>query len=132
VENLLKLIKVLVDKGELEEALKICKATEDLERSARTLLAKGEVLEAMGRWEEAKKVLMDAIQIDPWNGLARFALMRVLVALGGEENLKEAVRQGIMAQGRLHSIPKGFFETLAKAYEGLRLMEKAKEAREMD
>jgi predicted Zn-dependent protease len=89
-------------------------------------------LEAMGRWEEAKKVLQDAIQIDPQNGLARFALMRVLVALGGEENLKEAIRQGIMAQGRMHSIPKGFFETMAKAYEGLGLTEKAKEALEME
>jgi tetratricopeptide (TPR) repeat protein len=132
VENLLKLIKALKGKGELEEALNICKEAEELERSGRTLLAKGEVLEAMGRWEEAKKVLQDAIQIDPWDGLARFALMRVLVALGGEENLKEAIRQGIMAQGGMHSIPKGFFETMAKAYEGLGLTEKAKEALEME
>jgi len=132
VENLLKLIKALKDKGELEEAFNICKEAEELERSGRTLLAKGEVLEAMGRWEEAKKVLQDAIQIDPQNGLARFALMRVLVALGGEENLKEAIRQGIMAQGRVHSVPKGFFETMAKAYEGLGLTEKAKEALEME
>jgi len=132
VENLLKLIKALKDKGELEEAFNICKEAEELERSGRTLLAKGEVLEAMGRWEEAKKVLQDAIQIDPWDGLARFALMRVLVALGGEENLKEAIRQGIMAQGGMHSIPKGFFETMAKAYEGLGLTEKAKEALEME
>jgi tetratricopeptide (TPR) repeat protein len=132
VKNLLKLIKALKDKGELEEAFNICKEAEELERSGRTLLAEGEVLEAMGRWEEAKKVLQDAIQIDPQNGLARFALMRVLVALGGEENLKEAIRQGIMAQGRMHSIPKGFFETMAKAYEGLGLTEKAKEALEME
>jgi hypothetical protein len=132
VENLLKLIKALKDKGELEEAFNICKEAEELERSGRTLLAKGEVLEAMGRWEEAKKVLQDAIQIDPWDGLARFALMRVLVALGGEENLKEAIRQGIMAQGGMYSIPKGFFETMAKAYEGLGLTEKAKEALEME
>jgi tetratricopeptide (TPR) repeat protein len=132
VENLLDLIKVLKDKGELEEALNVCKEAEELERSGRTLLAKGEILEAMDRWEEAKKVLQDAIQIDPQNGLARFALMRVLVALGGEENLKEAIRQGIMAQGRMHSIPKGFFETMAKAYEGLGLTEKAKEALKME
>ena len=132
VESLLKLVKVLKDKGEVEEALNICKEVEKLERSGRTLLAKGEILEAMGRLEEAKKVLQDAIQMDPWDGCTRFALMRVLVALGGEENLKEAIRQGIMAQGRMHSIPKGFFETLAKAYEGLGLTEKAKEAREME
>ena len=132
LENLLRLMKVLKEKGELEEALKICEEAEELERSERTLLAKGEVLEAMGRWEEAKKVLQDAIQIAPLDGLARFALMRVLVALGGEENLKEAIKQGIMAQGRMHSIPKGFFETMAKAYEGLGLTEKAKEALEME
>jgi len=132
VGSLLKLVKVLKDKGEVEEALNICKEIEELEKSGRTLLTKGEVLEAMGRLEEAKRVLQDAIQIDPQDGLARFALMRVLVALGGEENLKEAVRQGIMAQVRMHSIPKGFFETLAKAYEGLGLTEKAKEACEME
>jgi len=132
VGSLLKLVKVLKDKGEVEEALNICKEIEELEKSGRTLLTKGEVLEAMGRLEEAKRALQDAIQIDPQDGLARFALMRVLVALGGEENLKEAVRQGIMAQVRMHSIPKGFFETLAKAYEGLGLTEKAKEACEME
>jgi tetratricopeptide (TPR) repeat protein len=49
VKNLLKLIKALKDKGELEEAFNICKEAEELERSGRTLLAEGEVLEAMGR-----------------------------------------------------------------------------------
>lgn len=46
--------------------------------------------------------------------------------------MREAIKQGLIAQGMLPQIPKGFFETLAKAYDGLGLTEKSEETRKME
>ena len=132
VDSLLGLAKALKEAGDLGEALKTCEDAERQEVSSRVLGMKGEILEAMGRWEEAKEAFQAALRQDPENGSLHFALMRVLVSLGGEENLKEALCHGWRAQGSLSRLPKGFFETMAKAYEELGLTEKAKEARQME
>lgn len=132
VAELLNLAQALKEAGQTKEAVKVCKEVEQIEMSDRVFLIKGESLEKEGYLEEAREALQMALQMNFWNGRARFALMRVLVAIGGEENLREAIKQGLIAQGMLPQIPKGFFETLAKAYDGLGLTEKSEETRKME
>jgi len=99
--------------GQPEEALRrarmaIAEGAED------ALIEEGEALLAMKRLDEARRSFEEALKIDPLWLRARYGLMRVMLEMGGEDNLRQAIRLGLL--GRL---PNGFWETLARALEDL-------------
>jgi len=130
IQAVQELAALLQQQGRHEEVLSLC--AEEHISDVSTLVLQAVSLWATDRGAEARDLLRGVVAREPGQGNARWTLMGVLADLGGQEHFREVIQLGLNPPADVDVVSLGLFVALARAYTGLGLDDKAREASELD